>query len=73
LVPGAGSSSVKEAKMQMTAANRTIDSLFKGRPKAQFTKDEDAAKLGVPPVGTLMDGYKFKGGDPAKKENWVKQ
>jgi len=72
LVPGAGSSSVKEAKMQMSAANRTIDALFKGRPKAHFTGSEDK-KPNVPPVGTLMDGYKFKGGDPAKKENWVKQ
>ena len=23
-------------------------------------------------VGSIRDGYKFKGGDPSKKENWEK-
>ena len=27
----------------------------------------------APAVGTVEGGYKFKGGDPAKQENWVKQ
>lgn len=27
---------------------------------------------GAPPVGTVRGGYKFKGGDPNKQENWVK-
>lgn len=26
----------------------------------------------APAVGTVKDGYTFKGGDPSKKENWVK-
>ena len=26
-----------------------------------------------PKVGTVADGYRFKGGDPSKKENWEKQ
>lgn len=44
LIPGPGSSSVKEAKMQMEAAQRTSESLFKGRPEAKFSnKDGDAA------------------------------
>lgn len=25
---------------------------------------------GAPTVGTVEDGYRFKGGDPSKKENW---
>jgi hypothetical protein len=25
---------------------------------------------GAPPVGTIMDGYRFKGGDPADEKNW---
>jgi hypothetical protein len=28
---------------------------------------------GAPAVGTLKGGYKFKGGDPSDKQNWVKQ
>lgn len=27
----------------------------------------------VPEVGTVMDGYRFKGGNPADKNNWEKQ
>jgi hypothetical protein len=26
----------------------------------------------APAVGDVMDGYRFKGGDPAKPENWEK-
>jgi hypothetical protein len=26
-----------------------------------------------PKVGTVVDGYRYKGGDPANKANWVKQ
>ena len=26
----------------------------------------------APPVGTIKDGYRFKGGDPRVKENWEK-
>ena len=31
------------------------------------------AALGAPKAGAVMDGYRFKGGDPAKPENWIKQ
>jgi hypothetical protein len=33
---------------------------------------EIGGSAAVPPVGTVMDGYKFKGGDPNNKANWVK-
>ncbi len=26
-----------------------------------------------PPAGTVYNGYRFKGGDPSKKENWIKE
>lgn len=32
-----------------------------------------AAKSGAPKVGDIVDGYKFKGGDPADQKNWEKQ
>lgn len=30
------------------------------------------ASRGAPAIGTIMDGYKFKGGNPADKANWEK-
>lgn len=32
----------------------------------------DAQPSSAPKPGTIMDGYRFKGGDPADKNNWVK-
>lgn len=29
--------------------------------------------IGSPAVGTVMDGYRFKGGDPADQNNWERQ
>jgi hypothetical protein len=43
------------------------------------TIDPERAKGGggtewsAPKVGDVVDGYRFKGGDPAKKDNWVQQ
>ena len=38
-------------------------SLFKGATLP-------AAASGTPTIGTVEDGYRFKGGDPSKRENW---
>lgn len=35
-----------------------------GAPKSQ------GAAPAIPQAGAVMDGYRFKGGDPGKKENW---
>jgi hypothetical protein len=36
-------------------------------------KNAPAPASSGPKVGTVADGYRFKGGDPGKKENWEKQ
>jgi hypothetical protein len=50
LIPGPGTSSVKEAKMQIAAAKRTSDALFSRRPQSRLpdtTKDTKKDPLGI--------------------------
>jgi hypothetical protein len=42
------------------------------RPGAQPAA-HPAAPAGAPAAGTVENGFRFKGGDPSKQENWVKQ
>lgn len=39
---------------------------------ATATPTTSPKKAKAPPVGITEDGYMFKGGDPSRKENWVK-
>lgn len=39
---------------------------------ASGSSSKSEAKSGSPRAGDVMDGYRFKGGDPSKKENWEK-
>jgi hypothetical protein len=32
----------------------------------------DAVEKAAPPIGTVVDGFTFKGGDPNIKTNWTK-
>lgn len=40
---------------------------------AAFPKNEDSGTGKTPAVGTIEDGYKFKGGNPSDKSSWEKQ
>jgi hypothetical protein len=35
--------------------------------------DRRPGSVAIPAVGAVQDGYRFKGGDPGKKENWEKE
>jgi hypothetical protein len=42
-------------------------------PAAAPSQQQAAPAKPAPKVGTIVKGYKFKGGDPANKKNWEKQ
>lgn len=54
-----------------------VDKLLgnEGKKTAVFkpVEGKPAAKVSPPAVGAVMDGFKFKGGDPADQNNWEKQ
>lgn len=56
--------------------NGTLDEA-RASAKAKYEQNEGTAEgdtgLTTPKAGEEMDGYTFKGGDPADKNNWVKK
>jgi hypothetical protein len=45
---------------------------FGDKDGGQSAPDRAPATAGAPPAGHTEGGYRFKGGDPSKKENWEK-
>ena len=41
-----------------------------GAPAAPGGQQRPAAAPAAPAVGTVVNGYRFKGGDPANEANW---
>lgn len=41
--------------------------------RAEISSGVNGRSSGGPAVGTVENGYRFKGGDPAEQSNWVKQ
>lgn len=70
----AGSATVK-------AHSDRLDAIYPDDPKFKRERalfgvpmpQQPGAALPPPNRGQLMDGFRFKGGDPADKRNWVKQ
>lgn len=59
---------VEGAKTRMREAYDATYSYKSGRQAAPT-----APAPGMPAVGTVQSGYRFKGGDPADRKNWEKQ
>jgi hypothetical protein len=64
--PDAINNSIKTARDSLKTFTKDVT---QGNPS---TKKEGESK-GGPTAGTIENGYRFKGGDPAKKENWEKK
>lgn len=70
-----------EAKVQLQAvADRlnTIKTRAADKYKTEwsehpFYKGAKTEAPGIPKMGTVKNGYVFKGGDPSKQENWMRQ
>jgi hypothetical protein len=69
-LPGAGSGDKKTMLKQLDAFDNQAALLKKGVPKTPAAVKAEAAG---PKVGDVEGGYRFKGGDPADKNNWEKQ
>ena len=58
------------------AAMGILDNLEKlyvrGQSAAGKSSTPAAAPTGAPKVGDVLDGYRFKGGDPSQQSNWTK-
>jgi len=70
----------KEATKKINSYNQTVDQLNRKMPEtASFyprintAAPKQPAAPKTPRPGELVKGYRFKGGDPANKNNWVKQ
>jgi hypothetical protein len=57
-------------KARQTAAGATSASGATGAAPAAATPASVASAVGAPPVGTVEKGYRFRGGDASKAENW---
>lgn len=60
--------SMQRAKDEAATRYNEYDSLYDDKPSAAT-----APKAAVPAVGTVMDGYRYNGGDPASPQSWSKQ
>jgi hypothetical protein len=51
----------------MSGVGETVQAVQADRGRGTYNAPK------APTVGAVVDGYRFKGGDPAKRESWVKQ
>jgi hypothetical protein len=63
---------VRNAKLQAANDFLTVTLTNAGAAGQALLKTMQGGKPVAPIIGTVVDGYKFNGGDPADQSNWVK-
>lgn len=61
-----------EKKELQSKGIKTYEDYVKYRDRVAGVAPSQSTGSGGPAVGTIMDGYRFKGGNPADKNNWEK-
>ena len=54
------------------SALANLERMLTNKNAAAAAAPKPTTTLNAPAVGTVKDGYKFKGGNPADKNNWEK-
>jgi hypothetical protein len=72
MIPGVRSGSKEMMNKQLDAFDNQVKILKSGVAHPGKPKPEASAPK-VPKVGDVIDGYKFKGGNPADPNSWAKQ
>lgn len=63
-----------EYERNYSAARQTYEGIAKqrGHDPAQIFTDISVAPQGAPKIGTVVDGFRFKGGNPKSADSWEK-
>jgi len=74
LNPNMGEKAFRDSISRITNEMESARSRVSGKPRPDQKEPTDQAKPSKPPMlGQVVDGHKFKGGNPADSANWEKQ
>jgi hypothetical protein len=64
---------MQKALVEAETRYKEYDSLYDNAPQTRQEQNVRPQQNAVPAVGTVMDGYRYNGGDPASPQSWSKQ
>lgn len=73
LDPKMGETAFRESVARITADMEAARARLSGQPLQPKAPSPEGSWASAPMKGQVIDGYKFKGGDPAQQSNWEKK
>lgn len=67
-----GQMSWQDAEKQIRELGNPYEAFSEFRKRSEASGKEQPAFPGAPPIGTVQDGYRYNGGNPADQNNWEK-